>query len=93
MLRSSPRYWNTYFLWEGDIRDWDALERAIDAEIAEQRQFVAWWAVNVTVRQSPGGKDRASNADQRSMVSVEDATRETHISQQQVSRWRILSLG
>src|SRR5262249_30751863 len=30
----------------------------------------------------------AKNADQRALISVEDATRETHITQQQVSRWR-----
>jgi hypothetical protein len=31
-------------------------------QIAEQREFTAWWEKNVTVR----GTDRAKNADRRS---------------------------
>jgi hypothetical protein len=32
--------------------------------------FVTWWTVNVGVRESPGGKDKASRADLRSMLSM-----------------------
>jgi len=31
--------------------------------------FVNWWTVNVSVRESPGGQDKASRADLRSMTS------------------------
>lgn len=71
------------------IRNWDALDDAIDAVIDEQRQFVAWWTANVTVRHGAGqGQEGLKNADRRSLISVDDATHETHITQQQVSRWR-----
>jgi hypothetical protein len=51
--------------------------------IGEQRELVAWRTVNVTPRQ--GNPDFA---DQRSLISMADAERDTHITQQQVSRWR-----
>jgi phage N-6-adenine-methyltransferase len=70
------------------IKDWNALDDAIDAEIAEQRDFVAWWDAKVGVRKSAGGVNQADNADRRSLVSVTKAEKETHVSQQQVSRWR-----
>jgi hypothetical protein len=31
------------------IREWEALERAVDQKITEQQQFVAWWYANVSV--------------------------------------------
>jgi hypothetical protein len=31
---------------EARFRDWDALDAAVDAVIAEQRTFVAWWTAN-----------------------------------------------
>jgi hypothetical protein len=34
------------------IKDWPALEAAVDAKIAEQVQFIAWWDDKV---QRPGG--------------------------------------
>ena len=33
------------------VKDWAALEEAVDAKIEEQRKFVAWWGGNVS-----GGK-------------------------------------
>jgi hypothetical protein len=71
------------------IRNWDALDAAIDEVIAEQRHFVAWWTATVTTRHGAGrGVGEEKNADQRSFISVEVAQKETHITQQQVSKWR-----
>jgi hypothetical protein len=71
------------------IRNWDEMDAAIDALIAEQRKFVAWWTATVTTRQSAGrGVNELSIADQQSTISVEVATRETHITAAQVCRWR-----
>jgi len=32
------------------IRDWTALDEAVDAQIEHQKQIVGWWRRNVTVR-------------------------------------------
>lgn len=69
-----------------DLHDWALVEAAIDAKLDAWTDFVAWWRANVSVRQSPGGADRSSNADRRSMLSKDDAESATGISQQQVSR-------
>jgi phage N-6-adenine-methyltransferase len=69
-------------------KEWPLLEGAIDAKIEDQEEFVRWWDENVGVRQSPGGVDRASNADLRSMLSRARAEELTGITQQQVSSWR-----
>lgn len=63
------------------IRDWEALEEAVDGQIAEQAAFVAWWETTITPNRSPDRK-------RRSAFSVDAAESETGISQQQVSRWR-----
>ena len=73
---------------ECSYRDWPLLQQAIALKLNEQEDFANWWEGAVTVRQSPGGADRASNAALRSMISKSDAESETGISQQQVSRWR-----
>jgi hypothetical protein len=50
---------------------------------------VAWWDANVSVRESPGGKDGgASRANMRSTVSMAQAESETKVNHQQVARWR-----
>jgi hypothetical protein len=73
------------------MREWEALFEAADWMIAEIRDFVAWWDLNVGVRKSAGGSGEhgaSYNAEQRSMISREQAETETAIKQQQVSRWR-----
>src|SRR5215831_5296174 len=43
------------------IKDWDALDRAIDELIGEQREFVGWWHANVTPSHGAGrGKKNAA---------------------------------
>lgn len=69
------------------IRDWEALEAAVDAQLAEQVAFVEWWEGRVTTRISPGRAGNKSNAHLHS-ISVKDAEALTGISQPQVSRWR-----
>lgn len=65
------------------LHDWDIVDRAVDAKLDNQEDFVQWWRGAVTVGH---GGDRSKNADQRS-CSVDDAEALTSISQQQVSRW------
>jgi hypothetical protein len=66
------------------IKDWKALDRAIDELIAEQQAFVAWWDAVVT----PLEKNRKTGRQMGTSLSADDATVQTGISKQQVSRWR-----
>src|SRR6516162_7078460 len=68
------------------IKDWKALDRAIDELIAEQQEFIAWWDAMVTPEQQIGLKHRSHQA--ATTMSAADATDQTGISKQQVSRWR-----
>jgi hypothetical protein len=68
------------------IKDWKALDRAIDELIAEQQEFIAWWDAMVTPEQQIGLKHRSHQAG--TTMSAADATDQTGISKQQVSRWR-----
>lgn len=65
------------------IKDWPALERAVDLKIEEQSDFIRWWEANVTANR---GARTDLNADLR--LSLDDAEKQTQIKQQQVSRWR-----
>lgn len=38
------------------IQDWPALEKAVDAKIAEQIKFIAWWDANVDPAERPKNK-------------------------------------
>jgi hypothetical protein len=54
--------------------------------IEEQRAFVAWWDANV---RGAGGKEaQAINTARRELISVTEATAQTGVAQQQVSKWR-----
>ena len=68
------------------IKDWEALEAAIDAVIDEQRAFVAWWEGNVT----PGRGTRTDihAARHEGSLPAKDATAQTGVSQPQVSKWK-----
>ena len=60
------------------IRDWPALEKAVDAKIEEQIRFVAWWKGSVA--HGGGSKNR-----ERGSYSLRDAEHLTGMSQQRVS--------
>jgi hypothetical protein len=67
------------------IKDWEALDRAIDEVIAEQRKFTAWWGTNVTPAKGfAPHKTKSRNGD---LVSAAAATAQTGICKQQVYRW------
>src|SRR5262245_44504989 len=42
------------------IKDWPALEQAIDLKIEEQHKFLAWWRANVGAGKGQKGKRRDS---------------------------------
>lgn len=67
------------------VKDWPLLEEAVDAKIADQEEFVAWWNENVGVRLRAGTE---MNADRSSSLSKDLAEKHTGVLQQQVSRWR-----
>lgn len=69
------------------VKDWPTLEKAVDAKIEDQKEFVRRW--RETVRR-PGGKEaQAIRADRGELVLDDDAaTKLTGIKHQQVSRWR-----
>jgi phage N-6-adenine-methyltransferase len=62
------------------IKDWPALEKAVDDKIEEQRKFVAWWDVSVRTDGRP-----TKNGPRSRTVSVTDATELTGIAKQRVS--------
>jgi len=64
------------------MQQWDLLERAVDAKIEDQAEFVRWWDDNVRHPGRPAENNAGSG-----LITRHDA--EQHgISQQQVARWR-----
>jgi len=61
------------------IKDWPALEEAVDAKIAEQHKFIAWWKATVSV-----GESRRANRVPGSL-SLKEAEKLTGMTQQRVS--------
>ena len=62
------------------IKDWPALEDAIDAKIGEQRDFVVWWKASV--------RDKGERANLKSpgtRLFVAEAEKQTGMRQQRVS--------
>jgi phage N-6-adenine-methyltransferase len=64
------------------LKDWPALEAAIDAKIAEQHQFVAWWKVSVPDK---GGRPAQTSPRTRTSLSASEAEDITGMSKQRVS--------
>ena len=62
------------------VKDWPTLEAAVDAKIADQKEFVGWWRENV---RRPG----QGNISDRKYFSVEVAQDLTDITPVQVTRW------
>lgn len=74
------------------IKDWEALEAAIDAVIDEQQAFVAWWEGNVT----PGRNAKLELSGKRAGKVIakaqeplsQKAAAQTGVTPSQVSKWR-----
>lgn len=65
-------------------KDWPLLERAVEAKLDDQEDFVNWWREKVGVNHGAGrGKKNA----ERGSFSVAAAEAATGITQQQVSKW------
>jgi DNA N-6-adenine-methyltransferase (Dam) len=60
------------------IRDWPALEEAVDLKIGEQRKFYAWWQASVAHGGGSKNRDRGS-------YSLDRAEKLTGMKQQRVS--------
>lgn len=72
-----------------EMQDWKAGHDAAEWLAKQAEDHVRWWDANVGVRKSAGNQRTGrDNADLRSLISAAQAEAETHISQQQVSRWR-----
>lgn len=65
------------------IKDWGALEKAIDVKIDEQRQFIAWWKATVATGHGAGRGNK--NNRERGSFSMREAERLTGMVQQRVS--------
>lgn len=63
------------------VRDWPALEAAVEQKMEDQAEFVRWWGENVREK-----GQRANVSDPRHFVA--DAETHTGITKQQVSKWR-----
>jgi hypothetical protein len=70
------------------LRDWPSLKAAVDAKIAEQAAFVAWWDTGPGQRQHENQHTLLVNAAAGGPLPVAEAETQTGISQQTVSRWR-----
>jgi DNA N-6-adenine-methyltransferase (Dam) len=71
------------------IRDWEALGKAVDAIIKEQKEFEAWWRANVTPGKAEAGPGRGKKGvSERGHLLVADATKQTGVTKQQVSKWK-----
>jgi hypothetical protein len=72
------------------VRNWEALDTAVDKHIENQSQLVAWWREVVTPRQSsaggPPGK-KASNAERGSTLSKGEAEKLSGFRQQKISKF------
>src|SRR5262245_47187835 len=64
------------------IKDWPALQEAVEQKIDEQRDFVVWWDVATPEAHRP------KTVPVLGQLSADKATELTGISKQQVSRWR-----
>jgi len=64
------------------VMDWPLLEEAVEAKIAQQEEFVAWWRENV---RRAGHQPKILD---REIFTVEQAETLTEIDDSQVSRWR-----
>jgi hypothetical protein len=72
------------------VRDWETLDTAVEKHIENQSQLVAWWKEVVTVRQSAAGgvpRERVSNADLRSTLSMREAEKLSGFKQQKISKF------
>jgi len=69
------------------IKDWPLLEKAIDAKIEQQREFVEWWREKVSPNR--GGDRKSQNQVPRSahLIARDDAEKLTEITHHQVSKW------
>jgi phage N-6-adenine-methyltransferase len=69
------------------IKDWPALEQAVDIKIAESHKFVAWWKANVTDK---GGRPVAKNLTENTVqfLPARKAEELTGMRQQRVSDLR-----
>lgn len=64
------------------VKDWPALEAAVDQKMEDQAEFVRWWGENVR----PPGQGR--NISDQKYFSAEQATEVTGVTPVQVSRWK-----
>jgi phage N-6-adenine-methyltransferase len=64
------------------IKDWPTLEQAIDAKIAEQKKFVAWWKASVIDR---GGGNVTGPRTRTGELTCGDAENITGMTKQRVS--------
>lgn len=69
------------------VGQWPELEAAVDFKIDKQAEVVAWWEVNVGVRQSPGRGGNKSSA-VRGTIPMSAAESLLDITNQQVSTWK-----
>lgn len=69
------------------VRDWSLLGAAIEQKMEDQRAFIAWWGMHVSIRESPGRAGVKSCAD-HGTIPIGQAETMSGITHQQVSRWR-----
>jgi len=70
------------------MRDWAMGEQAIDELIAMQMAFVSWWDATIDKAGGDRQTEKALSRNKDNGLAVLDATAQTGISKQHVSRWR-----
>lgn len=67
------------------IKNWPALEEAVDVKIDEQRKFVAWWRATVSVGHGGDRKLKDQGPGTRTLMSAVEAEDLTGMAKQRVS--------
>ena len=70
------------------LKDWPALEAAVDLKIEELSGFVRWWSDTVSVRHRPPGGKPVITERLLQSIPADKAEELTGINPMQVSRWR-----
>lgn len=67
------------------LKQWPALEKAVDEKIKEQERFVKWWDASVQEGGRPPKNGRRTGT---VFMSAAEAEERSEITKQQVSKWR-----
>jgi ParB family chromosome partitioning protein len=72
------------------VKDWEALDEAVDQEISDWRHLVEWYDKHVLPGQSPGRGGNKSRQDRAVIIREDEVEDITGVAGRKVRRWREL---